>query len=874
MMSSSFINRIRIGDNINGEAADDFSGSSVSLSADGSVVAIGAFGNDGNGQRSGHVRIFFNDNGSWTQIGEDINGEASGDRSGEGESVRLSADGSVVAIGASFNGDNGNSNGHVRLYKNDNVNNTWTQIGEDINGEATLDYSGRHISLSADGSVVAIGAFGNDGNGERSGHVRIYKNIDNAWTQVGTDIDGEAAFDTSGSSVSLSADGSIVAIGASGNDGNGDSSGHVRIYKNINNTWTQVGTDIDGEGFDDLSGASVSLSADGSVVAISALGRDARGYLRIYKNINNTWTQIGEDIDGEASGDRSGNSISLSADGSIIAIGAYSNDDNGNDSGHVRLYKNVNNTWIKIGSDIDGEGIGDKSGESVSLSADGSVVAIGATGNDDNGNDSGHVRVFQTGISTPPLINNSSGYYSGDSSTFSITENSTAIHAFTSNKNVTWSLSGGADQDLFNIDSDTGALTFRAAPDFENPTDSDNNNSYIVTVRATDLADNTSDQTVTTNVLYNWAQIGDNINGEAADDFSGSSVSLSADGSVVAIGAFGNDGNGQRSGHVRIFFNDNGSWTQIGEDINGEASGDRSGEGESVRLSADGSVVAIGASFNGDNGNSNGHVRLYKNDNVNNTWTQIGEDINGEATLDYSGRHISLSADGSVVAIGAFGNDGNGERSGHVRIYKNIDNAWTQVGTDIDGEAAFDTSGSSVSLSADGSIVAIGASGNDGNGDSSGHVRIYKNINNTWTQVGTDIDGEGFDDLSGASVSLSADGSVVAISALGRDARGYLRIYKNINNTWTQIGEDIDGEASGDRSGNSISLSADGSIIAIGAYSNDDNGNDSGHVRLYKNVNNTWIKIGSDIDGEGIGDMSGYSVRLSADGSFVAIGAT
>ena len=50
--------------------------------------------------------------------------------------------------------------------------------------------------------------------------------------QLGSDIDGEAAEDFSGGSVSLSSDGSIVAIGASKNQGvNGEDSGHVRIYQ-------------------------------------------------------------------------------------------------------------------------------------------------------------------------------------------------------------------------------------------------------------------------------------------------------------------------------------------------------------------------------------------------------------------------------------------------------------------------------------------------------------------------------------------------------------------------------------------------------------------------------------------------------------------
>ena len=67
--------------------------------------------------------------------------------------------------------------------------------------------------------------------------------------QIGSDIDGEAKYNISGGSVSLSADGSVVAIGAhQATDSNGLDKGHVRIYKNVEGSWTQIGTDIDGEG--------------------------------------------------------------------------------------------------------------------------------------------------------------------------------------------------------------------------------------------------------------------------------------------------------------------------------------------------------------------------------------------------------------------------------------------------------------------------------------------------------------------------------------------------------------------------------------------------------------------------------------------------
>ena len=147
---------------------------------------------------------------------------------------------------------------------------SWTQLGADIDGEASQDQSGYSISLSSGADTVAIGAKGNDGNGINAGHVRIYTYSSGSWTQLGADIDGEAIADQSGWSVSLSSDGTRVAIGAAFNDGNGYNAGHVRIYEYSSGSWTQLGADIDGEATVDQSGYSVSLSSDGTTVAIGA----------------------------------------------------------------------------------------------------------------------------------------------------------------------------------------------------------------------------------------------------------------------------------------------------------------------------------------------------------------------------------------------------------------------------------------------------------------------------------------------------------------------------------------------------------------------------------------------------------------------------
>ena len=277
------------------------------------------------------------------------------------------------------------------------------QLGADIDGEAPNDNSGGSVSINAAGDRLAIGAYFNDGNGASSGHVRIYDWNGTVWTQLGADIDGEATGDKSGYSVSINAAGDRVAIGAYGNDGNGASSGHVRIYQWNGTTWTQIGQDIDGEA-SDLSGGSVSMNAAGDRLAIGAEYNNGNGsnagHVRIYDWNGTAWIQLGQDIDGEAAYDYSGYSVSINANGDRVAVGAYRNDGNGIDAGHVRIYDWNGTAWTQLGADIDGEAAGDYSGTSVSINAAGDRLAIGAYGNDGNGPSSGHVRIYRWCLDT------------------------------------------------------------------------------------------------------------------------------------------------------------------------------------------------------------------------------------------------------------------------------------------------------------------------------------------------------------------------------------------------------------------------------------------------------------------------------------------
>ena len=90
--------------------------------------------------------------------------------------------------------------------------------------------------------------------------------------------------------------------------------------------------------------------------------------------------------------------------------------------------------------------------------------------------------------------------------------------------------------------------------------------------------------------------------------------------------------------------------------------------------------------------------------------------------------------------------------------------------------------------------------------------------------------------------------------------------FNNTSYAWDKLGDDIDGEAADDNSGYSVSLSSDGTTVAIGAINNDSNStnvNDNmGHVRVYRYDNSAWTARES--------SRSWYSIASSSDGTKLA----
>jgi hypothetical protein len=370
------------------------------------------------------------------------------------------------------------------------------------------------------------------------------------------------------------------------------------------------------------------------------------------------------------------------------------------------------------------------------------------------------------------------------------------------------------------------------------------------------------------------------IVGDASHDELGSSLALSADAKTLVTGAPHSNMN---MGYVKVYRTDDDGWNpmQLGQTIYGEAVDDYFGD--SVDISRDGRTIAIGAPGVYELSDQSGYVRVYylESDSLSSSWKQVGQDITGEAVSDSFGESILLSEDGIILAIGAWTNDGNGVDSGHVRVYqlKDSGTSWEQLGQDINGDASDDGSGHSVSLSADGKTVAIGQLDNSENSDWLGHVRVYQ-INSegsSWEQLGQNIAGVEPYDSFGESVTLSPDGKVLAVGAPSLYIR-YVRVYyletNDIGSSWKQIGQDIIGEEPDEGFGISVSMSEDGETLAIGAQSNNGNGANSGRVMVYQwdDSSTSWTQLGEDIHGDAAFDVLGWKVSLSADSRTLAIG--
>lgn len=258
------------------------------------------------------------------------------------------------------------------------------------------------------------------------------------------------------------------------------------------------------------------------------------------------------------------------------------------------------------------------------------------------------------------------------------------------------------------------------------------------------------------------------------------------------------------------------------------------------------------------------------------SWIQKGSDIiglleNDKINGERLGYSVSINSNGNILAIGC---PYDNKKKGCVRVYYWNVNKWTKKGNDIIGESTLDFSGFSISMSSDGNIIAIGAPFNDGGAKSGGHVRVYYWNKNKWSKKGNDINNSLKYAQSGNSVSLSSNGNILAIGAPTEAAgEGVVNVFEWKKNSWVKRGSTLKGYHYLNQFGYSVDLSKNGNILAIGEpFAFSLTGERVGTVRIYNWINNKWLKIGNDIIGENYNSLCGTSVSLNDNGNTIAIG--
>ena len=524
---------------------------------------------------------------------------------------------------------------------------------------------------------------------------------------------------------------------------------HYKLMENADGVsgFTQVGSDIPQgtESIDHvvplyarLNGQYILLSCNGdactlgTTISISDTLVNAIGYLKS--------SNTGQD-------DLFGYVISLSADGDTLAVAAYEEDSNtigvgstpnddgsADDSGAVYVFVRTGTTWSEQAYvKASNTGASDFFGAAVSLSGDGNILAVGANREDSN----------TIGASSTP---NDDGF----------ANDSGAVYVFV-RTGSTW-----VEQ------------------------------SYI------------------------------KANNTGAGDLFGSAVSLSGDGNTLAVGAHfessnttgvnstpNDDGTANFSGAVYVFTLTGNTWT---EQAYVKASNTDASDffGAAVSLSGDGNTLAVGAQFESssttgvgsipnDDGTAIQSGAVYVFARTGSTWAeQAYVKASNTSESDLFGGSLSLSGDGNTLAVGSIfedsnttgigstpNDDGSADWSGAVYVFARTETTWAEQSyIKASNTGAGDSFGTTVSLSEDGNILAVGAAredsnttgigstpNDDGTADNAGTVYVFTRIGTIWVeQAYVKASNTGVFDEFGVVVSLSGDGNTLAVGASLEDS--------------------------------------------------------------------------------------------------------
>lgn len=407
--------------------------------------------------------------------------------------------------------------------------------------------------------------------------------------------------------------------------------------------------------------------------------------------------------------DEYGASVALSADGQTLVVGAPESPNMGVDvnEGEVTVYNWDANTssWVQQGPLLRGQQSGDRFGQAVAISADGSTIAVGTTGFDGIvGIDRGAVRVFDLDDMGDTNISNDTWVQRGGS----------------------LGIADGADRDRF------GSRVALSA----------DGNTLVGGVGFAGM-EGAGQVSVFEWNGSEWSTLGDPFVGSTPGENLGISIAVAEDAAGRLTVAMGSSGELLGTGRVEVYDWDQASsdWSQRGAPLDG---GDVLDNSNQVALSADGNILVVGSKGVDTAGQDAGQVSVYEWNGSN--WVVRGSPINGEKAYGGFGVSVALSGDGNRLVVSANSVEAPNVMSpasnGEVQLFIWNGTDWEKLGPLLRGGVAdrlgldrqslldddFDLGVDALAISADLSIVAAGASqtrANDTIG-ANGYVVVYE----------------------------------------------------------------------------------------------------------------------------------------------------
>ncbi len=739
-------------------------------------------------------------------------------------------------------------------------------------GSAGGEQLGMSIALSADSSTLIAGAPGLMTSSTRGGAV-IYTRQDTDWIQqailVPTGITG---YESTGAAVAISSDGNTAVVGGFMDN---DSAGAAWIFVRSGTTWTQQAKLTDNTVTSNAwLGYSIAMSGDGNTCVLGApMDKDTVGAAVIFVRTGTTWSRqaklTGTSWIGQP---HQASTVTMSYDGNTAAISGIM--DNGG-VGAAWVFKRTGTVWAQDGGKLNVTFVGNnwypypsKWEMGLALSGDGLTLAAG---NQQSANRGGvHIFLKQGSSWQHTQVVASTNYGSfgqggmGDFVSLSYNGN---VLAFIERSDQSQNGVGLSRTYVFTRTSFTGTYTEKLNasyfPDYKGIT------------KFNAIATSANGGLVLFGSVYDKnyhgcvAQIRNSQNnyyvtahptrytGSPGNSGQGYALASSADGkTILTAGLFDN---GQ--GSVWAFKKNGNSWQQYGNKCNRYDNVYGNTFGYGLALSADARTAMVSCE-----GLSYyfyvSPTSAYQLKDSGGSYVLSGDSINTMPRLysggNYYGGPVALSGDGATAMVGMPGDSAN---LGSVSTYVQSGGHWVQLGQKVVIPAAHNL-GYTLALSAHGDVAVAGTQ------DTLQYV--LRRTGSQWQTEAVLHCKQPYTTIH--PVAISADGLTVAVGDF-RDSIGAVGIYTYTGGTWTLQARirpnDITYRLA--EFGYSLSLSADGNVLAAGADQDNDG---PGAFWAFRRNGNSWHQLGTKMapyDTAGA-TYVGSAISMASDGNTIFVG--